>query len=150
MDIERRYASFRVAGRTLTGTAIRYGDVAPEFSERFMPGAFGDVPETLPLNLQHDASIIVVPEVGLSDSNRALEVRAHLPEGSAAVELVRRGALTGFSIEFRSRSERREGGIRVIERAELAGLALVDRPAYAGSAAEVRSARSIRGRRLWL
>ena len=139
MEPERRYSDFRVAGRTLTGTALRYGDIAPEFRERFVPGAFSDLPSVLPLNLQHDDSVIVVPEAMLSDGPRALEVRADLPEGSAALALVRRGALTGFSIEFHAREERSEAGIRVIERATLTGLALVDRSAYPASVAEVRA-----------
>lgn len=149
MDIEHRFAAFRVAGRTLTGRALVYGDVAPEFRERFEAGAFGEVPPAMPLNLQHDSALIVVPDAALTDGARSLEVRADLPEGSAALSLVRRGALTGFSIEFRSQSERVEGGIRVIERAELSGLALVDTPAYRESAAEVRGRPAAR-RRLWL
>ena len=136
---ERRFAAFRVAGRTLTGRALVYGDIAPEFRERFVPGAFGDVPAVIPLNLQHDDTVIVVPEAMLSDGPRALEVRADLPEGSAALALVRRGALNGFSIEFNAREERNEAGIRVIEKAELTGLALCDKGAYPLSTAEVRA-----------
>ena len=53
-----------------------------------------------------------------------------------------RGALSGFSIEFHSKAERREAGVRVIERADLTGLALVDKGAYPQSVAEVRARRS--------
>ena len=136
---ERRYAAFRVAGRTLSGVAMRYGDVSPGHRERFVPGAFGEI-RPLPVNLQHDASMIVVPEAALTDTARALEVRADLPEGSAALSLVKRGALNGFSIEFDALEEHREAGIRVITRAALTGLALVDRGAYPGAVAEVRCA----------
>ena len=61
---------------------------------------------------------------------------------------MRRGALSGFSVEFHSRAERRERGIRVIERADLSGLALVDRGAYPQSKAEVRarSGRTLRSK----
>ena len=154
MEPERRYAAFRVAGRTLTGRALVYGDVAPEFRERFVPGAFGEV-RTIPINLQHDPAIIVVPEAVIADGPRELSVRADLPEGSAALALVRRGSLTGFSIEFHALEERREAGIRVIERAELTGLALVDKPAYPASGAEVRASaahgwRSAPLPRVWL
>ena len=45
---------FRVAGRTLTGTALRYGDISPDFGERFEPGSFGEV-RSVPINLQHDS-----------------------------------------------------------------------------------------------
>ena len=74
----------------------------------------------------------------LADGPRSLEVRADL-SGKAEHELVRRGALRGFSIEFRSKKQRYEGGTRIIESAELTGLALVDEPAYPESVAEARA-----------
>ena len=138
MAPERRYAEFRVSGRTLTGRALVYGDVSPDFRERFEPGAFGEV-RAMAVNLQHDPTLIVVPEAALTDTPAALEVRAELAEDSAALQLVARRALTGFSIEFNALEERAENGIRVIERAELTGLALVDRGAYPHSTAEVRA-----------
>ena len=140
----RAGCEFRVAGRTLSGTAMRYGDVSPDFRERFEPGAFGEV-RTVDINIQHDPALVAVRGAVLTDSPRELQVRAELPPGSAALALVKRGALNGFSVEFNARAERRENGIRVIERAVLAGLALVDRGAFPGATAEVR-ARS--GRRL--
>ena len=146
MSIEHRLAQeFRVSGRTLSGAAMVYGDVSPGHRERFLPGSFGAVPTTIAVNLQHDAAIVVAERAVLADSPRALHVRADLPENSAALALVRRSALNGFSIEFHARAERREAGVRVVERADLTGLALVDRGAYPASKAEVR-ARS--GRRL--
>ena len=136
--VEHRLApEFRVSGRTLSGRALVYGDTAPDFRERFEPGAFGEV-RTVPINLQHDPRLVVAERAILTDSPRELRVRADLPEGSAALALVKRGVLSGFSIEFHARAERREGGIRVIERAELSGLALVDRGAYPQSTAEIR------------
>ena len=142
MTVEHRAGlEFRIAGRTLSGVAMRYGDVSPDFRERFEPGAFGTVPATIPVNLQHDSAIVVAERAVLADSPRELRVRADLPEGSAALKLVRRGALSGFSIEFNAHSERREAGIRVIERAALTGLALVDSGAYPGATAEVRARR---------
>ena len=139
MVAEHRLAhEFRVAGRTLTGAAMVYGDVSPDFRERFEPGAFGEV-RSIPVNLQHDPSFVVVRDALLTDSPRELRVRADLPPGSAALALVKRGALNGFSIEFTARSERHEAGVRVVERADLTGLALVDRGAYPAATAEVRA-----------
>ena len=113
-----------------------------------MPGAFGAVPTTIAVNLQHDAAIVVAERAVLADSPRALHVRADLPENSAALALVRRSALNSFSIEFNAKAERREAGVRVVERADLTGLALVDRGAYPASKAEVRarSGRTLRSK----
>ena len=142
----RQGVEFRVQGRTLSGVALRYGDISPDFRERFEPGAFGEL-RSIALNLQHDRGMVITPDAMLTDGPRELRVRADLPEGSAALKLVRRGALSGFSVEFHAVAERREGGLRVIKRAELTGLALVDRGAYPASKAEVRakSGRVLRG-----
>ena len=142
----RAGVEFRVAGRTLSGVAMRYGGTSPTFRERFMPGAFGEV-GTVDINVQHDPALVAVRGALLTDTARELRVRADLPEGSAALALVRRGALNGFSVEFKPKSERREAGIRVVERATLTGLALVDQGAYPAATAEVR-ARGDRGGRL--
>ena len=136
--MERRLAhEFRVSGRTLTGAAMVYGDVSPDFHERFVPGAFGEV-RAIDVNLQHDSDLVVVRGAMLTDGPRELRVRAELPDGSAALNLVKRGALNGFSIEFTALVESRDGGIRVVERANLSGLALVDRGACLGAVAEIR------------
>ena len=136
----RNGAEIRVLGRRLEGAAIVYHDVAPDFMERFLPGSLAPVP-AVPLNLQHDASTVLLEPGGyeLNDTERALEVRAELPAGSAALALIQRGALNGYSIEFHAKAERREAGIRVIEKAELTGVALVDRGAYPQSLAEIRA-----------
>ena len=135
----RAGCEFRVAGRTLSGTVLRYGDVSPSFRERFVPGAFAPV-RAVPLNLQHDSRMVVLDagEFVLADGPRALSIRADLPPDSAAMQLVKRGALNGFSVEFHAKAERREGGVRVIERADLVGIGLVDQPSYPRSTAEVR------------
>ena len=117
----RAGGEFRVQGRVLTGTALRYGDVAPEFRERFEPGSLAPV-TPVALNLQHDSGLIILPagEYELIDGPESLEVRAELPERSAAIQLVRRRALSGFSIEFKATRERRDAtGIRVVEGRDL-------------------------------
>ena len=139
--LERRAGlEFRVAGRTLSGTAMRYGEVSPSFRERFMPGAFAPI-GNVALNLQHDPGRELARTgrgLILADGPRALELRAEL-SGTAELELVRRGALNGFSVEFHALRERREAGVRVVERAALTGIALVDAGAYPGATAEVRA-----------
>ena len=143
--IERRAGlNFRVKGRTVSGTALRYGDVADlgRFREMFVSGAFRPI-GSVALNLQHDESRVLARSgngLVLADGPRSLEVRAEL-SGKAEHELVRRGVLRGFSIEFRAKNQRYEGGTRIIESAELTGIALVDEPAYTESLAEARRAR---------
>ena len=137
MNEHRLAHEFRVAGRTLSGAAMTYGAVSPDFQERFAPGALQHSGR-IDINLQHDPDLVVVRGAMLTDGPRELRVRAELAEGSAALQLVKRGALNGFSIEFHAKAERREAGIRVIERAELVGLALVDRGAYPAAKAEIR------------
>ena len=137
--MERRWGGeLRMQGRTLTGAAMVYGDLSPDYNERFLPGAFGPVKRT-DLNLQHDRSVVLVRGAALTDTPEALLVRAELPETAAALSLVKRGALNGFSVEFHPRAEHLEDGIRVVERADLTGLALVDRGAYPAAKAEVRA-----------
>ena len=133
-DLERSAPlEVRAAGRTLTGEAVRYGQQATDRPERFEPGAFqplGDVH----LNLQHDRAIPIADgdRLILTDTPQALEVRATLPDG-AALTLVRRGALRGLSVEFRALDEHRDSnGVRVIEKARLEAIGLVDSGSYAG------------------
>ena len=144
----RAGGELRVAGLTLTGRAMVYGAMSEEHRERFVAGAFSPVP-AVPLLLQHDPRMVIMEPGGfdLIDTAQALEVRAELPPKSAALSLTRRGACSGFSVRFRPRQESRDGDIRVVERAELLEVSLVDRPSYDASTAEVRR-RGDRGGRL--
>ena len=136
----RAGAEFRALGRTLSGVILRYGDISPGHRERFAPGAFAPVP-AVPMRLQHDPAMQILPPGAfvLNDGPRTLKIRAELPAGSAAISLTRRGAISGWSVGFNSRQERRESGIRVIERAELVEVSLVDKPSYPESKAEIRA-----------
>ena len=110
MTPERRSGGeVRVSGRTLSGVAMPYGTIAPDFRERFEPGAFGEV-RAIDLNLQHDPAVVVVRGASLADSPVALSVSATLADGAAALALVRRGALRGFSVEFHAASGAARGG----------------------------------------
>ena len=140
---ERRYSELRADGRRLSGVVVRYGDIANVggVRERFMPGAFGPVEalDTI-LNVQHRRDRPIARTGGggldLMDGPDALRMAAELPttrEADDTLELVRTGVLRGLSVEFVSRSERVEGGVRVLARAGLAGLGVVDRPAYPSS-----------------
>ena len=135
----------RAEGRTLTGPALRYGDVSPTHRERFEPGAFALDGRTRWLDVEHDAHrVIAFTGAGLTLEDRAdaLHVRAELPAIPAADRAladVRAGKLRGFSVEFRALRERRDGGLRVVERADLSGVGLVRAPSYQGSTVELRA-----------
>ena len=125
----------RASGRTLTGEAIRYGRRASDRAERFEAGAFESRADPLPLNLQHDPNIVIATtsdNMTVADTAASLSVSAELRDG-AALTLLRRGALRGLSVEFRALAERDDAGTRVIERAHLEGIGLVDTPSYKGS-----------------
>ena len=135
----------RAAGRTLTGPAVRYGEIAAgHAAERFEPGAFVSRAEPVGLNVQHDP-LLPVADTGdgslrLTDGPEALTVAAELRGDSVSgpLALVRRQALGGLSVGFVSLEERSEGGVRVISRAHLDHIGLVDRPSYRGSRVELR------------
>lgn len=146
---ERFYSGLelRAEGRRLIGPAIRYGEVSPSHRERFEAGAFSLADgRTRYLDVRHDSEKVIAHTDGgglvLRDTSLALEVQATLariPAADKALADVRAGRLRGFSIEFHASGERRESGIRVVERAELLGVGLVAHPSYEGSRAEIRA-----------
>lgn len=149
MTTEFRYCELQRDGRVLLGQGIVYGDLARVGSraERFLPGALGAV-ESLDvlLNVQHDRARPLARTGGgglvLKDSPVALEVRAELPETREATDtlaLIEAGVLRGISLEFQAVEERMESGVRVIAKAVLRGLAVVDRPAYPSSTVSARA-----------
>ena len=73
----------------------------------------------------------------LTDSPEQLTIAATLPETREAddtLELVEKGILTGFSPEFHARRQRFDGGTRVIEKALMPAIGVVDIPAFDDSA----------------
>ena len=149
METEFRFCELRREGRTLSGQGIVYGDVARvgNRSERFLPGAFGDVSKLdVILNAAHDRARPLARSDGgglvLTDSAAALEVVATLAEtreSEDTLALVEARVLRGFSIEFVPIEERMEAATRVLVKARLTGLAVVDRPAYQQSVVSARA-----------
>ena len=143
--LEHRFISgLEVAGRTLRGRAIRYGDEARivtatgrQARERFAPGAFGDVGSLdTTLDLMHDRRRLLA-RVGagltLFDDGRELRLEAVLPEtrdADDALTLVRSGLLRGYSIEFDAGADQWAGELRTVTAAALPSIGVVDRPAY--------------------
>ena len=134
-------------GRLVHGTLLPYRSLNRQFPEQFVPGCFGNPVPSVALNLQHDHGSIITEarDVVLIDDDDRLSIRAPIRPDSAAAKLLRRGMLSGFSIEFHSREERQENGVRVISKAELTGAALVDKGAYADARAELRQRAGVLG-----
>lgn len=155
--LERRFCELRAEGRMLEGTAIRYGDIAtfPWGKEAIKAGAFAPLGDVI-LNRQHDRKAPLARTGGggltLTDSPEALSVRADLPAGVAAADealvLVRNKILRGLSIEFFPEAERQSGDLRIIEKAKLIGVAVVDDPQYPDSEVSARAESRARGWRL--
>ena len=139
-----------VTGRTVTGPVVVYGEVASDRAETFAPGAFTSREDPLVLDVQHDPAIVAASTeddtLTITDGPRALEVRAELKNarqgepGSGPVEMVKRGALRGLSAAFHAIDEHRAAdGTRVVTKAHLVRIGLVDRGSYSGSQVELRS-----------
>ena len=148
MSAERRYSGVevRAEGRRLIGPAIRYGDTSPTHREKFAPGAFNLDNQTRWLDVRHDRERVIAWTNGggleLIDGPQALEVRATLPEiplADRALDDIKAGRLTGLSIEFNTREERNENGIRIVTRADLSGIGIVAAPSYEKSQVEIRA-----------
>ena len=149
-NLERtiRPLELRAEGRRLEGTILKYGEVSPSHQERFVPGAFSlDAGTTRWLDYRHDRTRILAHTEGggltLRDSPEALLLEAELPAlplSERALDEIASGALQGLSIEFHAESESREGSIRVVEKADLAGIGLVASPSYPASRVETRAA----------
>ena len=147
--LEKRSLEIRnVAGRTLEGVALRYGDeaiIAPAMRETFSPGAFAPIDDVI-LNSHHDRATPLARNGGggltIEDSPTELRIRAELPQTTVAndaLALVRAKVLRGLSIEFHAISERLEGDLRIVDRAHLSAISVVDSPAYAASIVEARA-----------
>ena len=149
--MEYRFLGMRQAGRVLSGTALRYGDVARIGGQRekFLPGSFPDVERAdILLNRQHLRERPLARSNGggltVSDSPQALSIRAELPQtadSNETLELVKRGVLRGLSIEFEALRESQENGTRVVSLSKLFAVAVVDSGAYPASTVEARQRR---------
>ena len=157
MELERHAAGVEVRadGRTLSGRALSFGEISPDHMERFAPGSIDLGDGTVRwLDLEHDATRLLAwtgAGLELRVNDRAVEISATLPRTplhDTALEGVRSGRYGGLSVEFHAEAERREDGIRVIEKAHLAGVGLVRSPSYPSSTVEARARRG--PRRTWI
>ena len=146
MQTEFRFAELEMLnpyapGRILTGVVMRYGRPGQGpggHPEIFLPGSFGAIPALdISLNFMHQREKPLARTGGggltLSDSGSMLSMTAMLPkttDADSALELVRTRVMRGLSIEFHAQQERMTNGARVIERAQLVGIGVVDEGAH--------------------
>lgn len=144
---EKKYFELRFdsSSRTIEGTAIRYGEVSTglRFKERFESGSI-NFKEVI-LNVAHDRGrpLARFPDGGLTlhNSDKELRIEAILPnttEANDTLELIEKKVIKGLSIEFIPTKERMDGVVRVIDRAALFGIAIVDQGAYESSQVKKR------------
>lgn len=144
---------FRRDLRQVGGVAMPYGALAvfrnDTRREMFLPGSLVPAP-AVRLSVMHEGEPLLSSGVVLADSDERLSMHAVLPETRQAedvIAMIVEGLLSGLSVEFRAMDEEQRGNVRVVRRALLEGVGIVDVPAYPGATVEVRN----RGRRkLWL
>lgn len=150
MELERRFCELRAPtdGRVLEGVAVRYGDTArlPWGKERIRAGAFAPLGDVL-VNVMHQRSRPIGRTGGgglsLDDGPDELRLRLVLPatkDADDVLTLVRQRILRALSVEFQPVKETLDADVRVIERAKLIGVGVVDRPAYPDSLVSARMA----------
>ena len=146
VEFERRLSGLelRAEGRKLSGVVMEYGDTSPTHRERFEPGSLR-MGENIHLDLFHDVERVIAWHPGggltLTNGRDALTMQATLPPipaASRALYEVRTGGVGGLSVEFKAERERRDGNIRVIERAILSGIGIVRSPSYQAATVEAR------------
>ncbi len=150
LETERtiRPLELRAEGRRLEGIVLQYEETSPSHRERFLPGAFSLDPGTTRwLDYRHDRTRVLAHTEGggltLRDSPEALFLEADLPAlplSEKALDEISSGTLSGLSIEFNATQESRDGEIRVVEKADLAGIGLVASPSFPASRVETRAA----------
>lgn len=151
-----RRAPVELRGREVTGLVAPVGEVAVVQDSRtgamirevIMANAFS-VADDVSLNLQHQPSNVVArpPALRFSESSQGLRMSARLdgPDADLGYELLNRRTLTGLSAEYLDLDRRSNGGIDEVHAAKLVGLALVDRPAFAGASVQLRVGASVEG-----
>ena len=136
----------------LTGTLVVYGEPTRDGRAHvFMPGSLKWDPAGVVLNRQHQRGEPITRIVPTVDGDR-VTVDHVLPDtraGRDAAAEVRSGLFRGLSVETAVRADRHVAGRREITAADLVGVGLVDRAAFAGSTVTVHGAQGGR-RRVWL
>ncbi|TGB13295.1 HK97 family phage prohead protease [Streptomyces sp. MZ04] len=153
-----RQTSFRAdgTGRTIYGVAMPYGQTVDieefgrSYKERFAPGAFArsirERSDKIRLFVGHESRKLPIGKATeLREAADGLHAAFHVSatrDGDEALQLVRDGVVTAFSVGFRPVRDRQESGVTVRTECALYEVSLVGIPAYEGAAvAGVRTAR---------
>lgn len=145
--VEHRASPYlRVDGRTLSGTAVLYGDRANLgwAEEEIRAGAFAPLSPDVRMTVQHDRGrLIARTGAGLTmvEGDDRLDFRAELIGTREADDVllgVRHGLLRGVSVEMIVTEEEMRGDLRIVHKATLGGISVVDEPAYKGSVLTAR------------
>ena len=140
----------RLGPGRLVGVLMPYETRASDRPEMFEAGALHWPDDGVLLRSMHkrqDPVARFIPEA----TDTEVRVSIPLPDTTAgrdAATNVKAGVLKGLSVEFRSERESVRAGVRVIQRAALVGVGLVDSPSYSGATVEARAKTG--RRRLWL
>jgi len=138
-----RPLELRAEGRELSGYAMRWGEYSPSHRERFEAGSLEPEGDYW-LDFAHDSERVIAYRGGglslVGDSEGVLLQASlpHTPMADKALAAITQGRMTGLSVEFRAIAEKRADGVRIIERAALAGVGLVEHPSYPSSRVEAR------------
>ena len=133
------------ADRMVSGVVVEYGDEArfgdSGWSERFEPGSL-TIPRDFNLTVQHDRSR-PVGRPTFEDGPKRLRFKCRIapgPRGDQCLMDIKSGLLRGASMEFFSKREGMDARCRVIQRARMSGLSIVDKPQYPRSRIQARAA----------
>ena len=158
MDIEYRFAVFEVRQEgdraIVEGAAMPYGskaNIAGAFTETVEPGAFAGRMDDVVVNYMHQREAPIARTDGggltLTDSAERLTARVEIPSyRDDIIDQVKRKILRGFSVEMFVKDEDWPApDERVVKQAQLAGLALVDTPAYGDATMSIAQRMKQRG-----
>ena len=153
MKTERRFATLEFQETdqgpgVLRGLAVPYERetvLYPGYREKFAAGSLADqVNAPICANIQHQRSRPLarnLQKLALTENAEGLTAEITLPDtgdGRDCAVLVRQGVLRGLSVEFIPLEESGGDGLRIVTRARLMGLAVVDDPAYEDAKVELQ------------
>ena len=154
-EIEYRYVSaVEAEGRTIAGRLVKYNEVIElrnRGREKYAVQCFDPIPRAVFVNKQHVRSDVLA-KANIIDSSEELRMEAKLPITNICddvLTMIKEEVLNGLSIEFRAVKLLWDGRCRIVEKAVLCGIGIVDIPAIQGTEISTRSAKPQSLRRMF-